>query len=80
MKRIRVEYFAILKEQRGVPSETVETAARTSDELYEELKAQHDFTLPASLVQVAINGAFAGNDRQLNDGDELVFIPPVAGG
>ncbi|MGH8244731.1 MAG: MoaD/ThiS family protein, partial [Steroidobacteraceae bacterium] len=31
-------------------------------------------------LKVAVNAAFGGWDQALQDGDEVVFIPPVAGG
>jgi molybdopterin converting factor small subunit len=58
----------------------VDTAARTPAALYDELAARHRFRLPASQLKVAVNGAFAEWERELEDGDEVVFIPPVAGG
>ena len=33
-----------------------------------------------SIVVEVQDGAFSGFDRALEDGDEVVFIPPVAGG
>ena len=47
MKTIDVQYFAILREQRGLGREKVSTAAVTAGELYAELGARHGFTLPA---------------------------------
>lgn len=73
---IRVQYFAIFREQRGVSTETIETMARTPIELYREL----GLTLDESLVKVAIAGAFVPMDSYLKEGDHVVFIPPVAGG
>lgn len=35
--------------------------------------------LPASLV-VAVNREYATAETELHDGDEVAFIPPVAGG
>lgn len=80
MKTIRLQYFAILREQRGLAHETLTTAAATPAALYEELRARHAFTLPGDRLRVAVNGEFAPWDTPLADGAELVFIPPVAGG
>lgn len=80
MKTFSVEYFAILREQRGLGAETVNSSARTAGDLYEELRKQHGFTLPAERLRVAINGEFAAWTCPLTDGATLVFIPPVAGG
>lgn len=79
-KTITVQYFAILREQRGVSQETLSTAAATPAALYEELRARHPFTLPGDRVRAAVNDAFVAADAPLRDGDRVVFIPPVAGG
>jgi len=80
MPTVRLHYYALLREQAGRSSETVDTAAPTPSALYAELAARHGFRLPASQLRVAVNAAFSDWDRALVDGDEVVFIPPVAGG
>ncbi len=80
MKKLHVQYFALLREQRGVRDETLETAAATPVALYEELRARHAFTLPANRVRAAVNDEFVAADAALREGDRVVFIPPVAGG
>ncbi|HWA86381.1 MAG TPA: MoaD/ThiS family protein [Opitutus sp.] len=80
MPNLTVRYFAILREQRGLAREQLATAAATPQALYEELRARHGFTLPADRVRAAVNGEFAAAAAALHDGDEVVFIPPVAGG
>ena len=77
---LHVQYFAILREQRGLTQEQVSTAAATPAALYEELRARHGFTLPADRVRAAINDVFVESSDPLRDGDRIVFIPPVAGG
>jgi molybdopterin converting factor subunit 1 len=77
---VRLEYFALLREQRGLGAETIETAAVTARDLYRELAAAYGFTLEAERVKVAINNEFAAWDRTLAANDTVVFIPPVAGG
>ena len=32
------------------------------------------------MLRVAVNAEFAAWDRPVRDGDEIVFLPPVAGG
>lgn len=80
MKKLQIQYFALLREQRGLSDEVLETAAATPVQLYDELRARHGFTLPANNVRAAVNGAFVSADAALQDGDRVVFIPPVAGG
>jgi sulfur-carrier protein len=80
MPKISIQYFAILREQRGLTREEVSTNAPTAEALYEELRALHRFTLPANRVRAAINGEFVSAEAALHEGDQVVFIPPVAGG
>lgn len=80
MNRLHVRYFAILREQRGREEETCTTSAATVMDLYEELRRQHGFTLPAERVRAAINEEFAPPSAPLKEGDRVVFLPPVAGG
>ena len=79
-KKINVQYFAHLREQRGVDEETILTAAKTPNEIYTELKKHYHFTLETDNLQVAINNQFSSWDEELADNDTLIFIPPVAGG
>ena len=79
-KRITIEYYAILKEQRGKREETIETAAVTPRELYTELKSRHGFKLSSQNLRLAVNDEFANWNTPLRAGDRVIFIPPVAGG
>lgn len=80
MPKVSVQYFAILREQRGLAHEEITTTALTAGKLYDELRAQHPFTLPPDRIRAAVNGEFVPSDARLNEGDKIVFIPPVAGG
>jgi molybdopterin converting factor subunit 1 len=80
MTNVTVQYFAILREQRGLAQEKLATAAATPGALYDELRARHKFTLPADRVRAAVNDEFVDSAAPLRDGDRVVFIPPVAGG
>jgi len=77
---IRVQYYALLREQAGRSDETLATRARTPRELYLELAARYPFTLPAEMLRVAVNAEFGEWSQPLKAGDAVVFIPPVAGG
>ena len=77
---IRVQYYALLREQAGRSDETLTTGARDARELYVELSQRYPFTLPADMLRVAINAEFGEWSQPLQAGDAVVFIPPVAGG
>ena len=77
--RVRVDYFAVLRDRAGRTHETLETGAATPRELYRELASRRD--LPAETgLKVAVNDQFRAWESPLADGDRVVFIPPVAGG
>ena len=80
MVTVHVQYFAILREQRGVSQETLSTAAATAGGLYEELRGRYPFSLPGDRIRAAVNDSFVASTHPLRDGDRVVFIPPVAGG
>lgn len=79
-KTVTVQYFALLREERGRASEPVRTAAATPRELYRELRGRHAFSLDGSVLKVAVNDEFGEWDAPISDGDAVTFIPPVAGG
>jgi molybdopterin converting factor subunit 1 len=78
--KYRLLYFASLRDRAGVDAETVDSVATDARGLYAELRTRHGFTMGEDRLRVAVNGEFAGWDRALADGDEVVFIPPVSGG
>ncbi len=79
-KNLKVQYYALLREQAGRREESVQTQARNPAELYDELKSRYPFTLGADMLRVAVNADFADWAAPLTNGDVVVFIPPVAGG
>jgi molybdopterin-guanine dinucleotide biosynthesis protein A len=79
-KTVRVQYYAILREQAGRNEETLDTSAGTPAELYAELRQRHPFRLGPEQLKVALNSEFGDWQTPLKHGDTVVFIPPVAGG
>ena len=79
-KTVRVQYYAILREQAGRNEETLDTSAATAAELYAELRRRHPFQLAPEQLKVALNSEFGDWQTPLRHGDTVVFIPPVAGG
>ena len=79
-KTVRVQYYAILREQAGRSEETLDTSAGTPAELYAELRQRHPFQLTSAQLKVALNSEFSDWQTPLKHGDTVVFIPPVAGG
>ena len=79
-KTVRIQYYAILREQAGRSEETLDTSAGTPAELYAELRQRHPFQLTSAQLKVALNSEFTDWQTPLKHGDTVVFIPPVAGG
>ncbi|WP_018969156.1 NTP transferase domain-containing protein [Rubritalea marina] len=79
-KSIQVRYFAQLKEIANKDAEEWKTSSVTPSGIYEELKAKYQFPHKQKQLMVAINDDFADWATPVKEGDELVFIPPVAGG
>jgi len=79
-KQIRVQYFALLREQAGRSDESLTTTAQTPRDLYNELRKRYPFSLAPEMLRVAVNTEFGDWSQPLADGDAVVFIPPVAGG
>jgi len=80
VKNITVTYFAQLRELTGTGSESIETDSETPAGLFEEIRAKHNIPLKRKGMMVAVNGDFTDWTHSLADGEEVVFIPPVAGG
>jgi molybdopterin converting factor subunit 1 len=78
--KIKIQYYALMREQAGRSEETIETSSVTPADLYGELTARYGFTLARDQLKVAVNSEFSDWSRQLAAGDAVVFIPPVAGG
>ena len=79
-KAVQLLYFAKLREERKLGEERYDTLASTAGGLYEDLRFQHRLSLKPDSLRVAINGDFASWDSRIHENDEIVFIPPVAGG
>jgi molybdopterin synthase sulfur carrier subunit len=78
--KVKMRYFAALRDATGVAEEWAELNVRTAGQLFAQLKERHGFSLSKEDVRVAINGSFAEHATELSPNDEVVFIPPVSGG
>lgn len=78
--KIKISYFALLREERGLEQEELEVSPTTAEALYSLLAEKYSFSLRSALLRAAVNEEYVPWDYQIKDGDEVVFIPPVAGG
>ncbi|HMJ11268.1 MAG TPA: molybdopterin converting factor subunit 1 [Polyangiaceae bacterium] len=83
MTRVRVLYFAAVREFMGVAEEELELPSnvmRVAD-LIPHLEAIRPHLKGRfQSVRIAVNESFALHDEPLHDGDVIALIPPVAGG
>jgi molybdopterin converting factor subunit 1 len=82
MLKIRLLFFAVLRDIAGRSEDVLELPEGTrAGEVWQRLRDQHaalrDYIQPP---MIAVNESYVGADELLHDGDELAFIPPVAGG
>lgn len=80
MIEVSVRWFAAYRELTGIESESIETAAATPAELFDELESHHPRLGGRNSALVAINDEMADWSAPLTPGDTVLFFPPVAGG
>jgi molybdopterin converting factor subunit 1 len=80
--KVRVRLFAVYREALGrsevdvdVPDDT--TVSQIFDRLFSGEIAER---LPRRTTLFAVNQEYQPADTKLREGDEVTFIPPVAGG
>ena len=78
--KIKIIYFARLREAIELDEEIImlPKGALPSD-AQKLLNEKYDLNIDTNL-KVAINDQFSDWDKELSNGDRLVFIPPVTGG
>lgn len=78
--KIKLKYFAAMREACGKSEEILDTAAQTAQELFTEVGLLYPINLDANSLKVAVNEEYVDFSSRLNENDTVVFIPPVAGG
>ena len=82
--QVRVLYFGVLREQRGVAEETTELAdGGTVADLLRLLRTKTsnaDMDAMWQRLAVAVNREYAVASHELREGDEVALLPPVSGG
>ena len=80
--KVRLLLFAVLRDIAGKSEAELSLAEGTrAADVWQSMRQQYP-TLSGYLQppMIAINEEYADADTPLKDGDELAFIPPVAGG
>ena len=79
---ITLKLFAIYQETYGVPELTLELPPQTAiNAVLAQMIAEHPTLKPwQEVTRFGVNYQFVEGDTLLQEGDELVLIPPVSGG
>ena len=80
MKDVTVRFFAVFREAAGVESRTLDTGSANAQELFTEMTRLFPGLAVEAAALVAINDEIVAWDQPIEDGDEVLFFPPVAGG
>jgi len=80
--QVRLLFFAVLRDIAGTDERQLAVAdGTTARDVWQSLRREYakltDYSQPP---MIAINESYAAPETILRDGDELAFIPPVAGG
>lgn len=77
---LRVRYFAVLRDRAGAAEESWPYEGQTAGELILQVIELRSLGLAPALIRAARGDRFLEHDERLGPGDEVVLIPPVAGG
>ena len=84
MKKLRVLYFARLRERFGVAEETLDFAGVTATDLVSHLQARGgawaEELAAGRAFRVAVNQDIVALDAALPEQAEVAIFPPVTGG
>jgi molybdopterin converting factor subunit 1 len=80
--KVRIKFFAILRERAGASAVSKEIAdGSTVGDLWRQLQKDYPkFDVPGIRLLYAVNQNYVNLDHKLSDNDEVVFVPPVSGG
>ncbi|HXW60316.1 MAG TPA: NTP transferase domain-containing protein [Myxococcota bacterium] len=80
LKKLNVHYYASLRQQRECSNEEISSFATTILELFHELALMHSFREDPYSLRFAKNDRLVAPNEMIEDGDKIVFLPPVSGG
>jgi sulfur-carrier protein len=80
--RVKVLYFGQAREAAGTGEDefSLPSSASVGTLVGTSVKAHRGLERMPSAMRIAVNEEISGEDRRLEDGDVVAFLPPVAGG
>ena len=84
--KFRVRYFAALREQLGISTESIEidepriTLATLQERLAERNPALAEAFATQRLLRISVDFRMRGPEHELTHDCEIAFFPPVTGG
>jgi molybdopterin converting factor subunit 1 len=82
MMKVRLLYFAVLRDITGKNEDQIDLPEGTrAADVWNRLRAQHaELAGYQRPPMTAVNESYVSAEEILREGDEVAFIPPVAGG
>lgn len=80
MKTITVLYSSLLQDLSHCAEEQIQTNAEYIIDFLVQLKNKYGFQFGCGTFKVIVNDEFKSLYSPLNDGDKIIFHPPMAGG
>lgn len=80
--KVRVKFFAVLRERAGTGEilQEIEEGSTVAD-LWQALKEKYPkLNVPGVRLLYAVNQEYVSPGEKLKEMDEVVFLPPVSGG
>ncbi len=81
MINVKIKCFSQVKYALGTSELMLELEAGTTTDILEKIiREKANGKLNGVTLRIAINQKYVPENIELNDGDEVAFIPPVQGG
>jgi len=77
--KIEVLFFGVLSEITGKQALSLDENAADTNELNDKLRGEYP-EIKTVTYRIAVNHEIIDSNTKLNDGDEVAFMPPFAGG
>jgi len=79
--KIKVLFFASARDLTGQNSLSLDFPEMTTANLVLYLSEQYpNFDIESNQIAIAVNQKYISSPVELQDGDEVAFLPPISGG